>query len=94
MMRIDFMLPACYSTGSCVLCGCTTTALQMATKSCDKPCYPRLMNKQQWEDFKQGMFILDDKGRWVLRSNQEYIIFYPKDGSQKQLLYPLNKQNL
>ena len=52
--RISSMNPKCYSDGQCVLCGCQTTALQMAKKSCDAPCYPPLMNKKEWGAFKEN----------------------------------------
>jgi len=42
----------CYSNGSCKMCGCETTHLQMANKSCDKPCYPVMMNKEDWTNYK------------------------------------------
>lgn len=45
----------CYTQGSCVKCGCQTTHLQMANKKCDGDCYPPMMNKVLWENFKMGM---------------------------------------
>ena len=55
--RISSMDRQCYNDGSCKLCGCTTTALQMANKECDKPCYPKMMNKKEWEFFKKGKTV-------------------------------------
>ena len=52
-VRINSMDPICYGNGECKLCGCQTTALQMANKACDKPCYPSMMNKKQWDFFKE-----------------------------------------
>ena len=49
--RIRWMDSQCYSDGACKLCGCATTALQMADKSCDKPCYPPMMDKDQWRRY-------------------------------------------
>ncbi len=51
--RILSMDDVCYREGSCQICGCETTALQMANKACDKPCYPRMMNKFEWRVFKE-----------------------------------------
>lgn len=51
--RIKIMDPLCYNTGSCRICGCETPALQMANKACDKPCYPKMMGRKDWEDFKK-----------------------------------------
>lgn len=50
--RIMVMDEDCYSQGQCKLCGCSTTALQMANKACDKPCYPKMMNKKNWKKYK------------------------------------------
>ncbi len=55
----------CYEMGSCKICGCETTALQMCSKSCNKPCYPPMMNKKQWKKFKTGStVIIDDQNCW------------------------------
>ena len=45
--------PECYEEGYCKMCGCNTTALQMANKPCNKPCYPKMMSKQDWGNFKK-----------------------------------------
>lgn len=50
--RILEMNQICYMRGSCIHCGCETTALQMADKTCDGYCYPTMMNKEEWEKFK------------------------------------------
>ena len=52
--RMASMNPKCYSDGQCVMCGCQTTALQMANKSCNAPCYPPLMGAKEWEAFKEN----------------------------------------
>lgn len=51
--RIQRMKPECFSEGSCQICGCETTKLQMAYKSCDGKCYPVLMGAGDWKHFKQ-----------------------------------------
>ncbi len=51
--RISVMDPKCYAEGYCKECGCNTTALQMANKQCNKPCYPEMMGKKDWENFKK-----------------------------------------
>lgn len=50
--RISEMDIECFESGSCKICGCDTTALQMANKQCGKPCYPKMMNKKEWKEFK------------------------------------------
>lgn len=54
--RIKVMDQECYEMGQCKMCGCATTALQMANKACDKPCYPLMMSKKEWEIFKKGNY--------------------------------------
>lgn len=63
--RIKWMDKECYDNGSCKICGCETTALQMCNKSCEKPCYPSMMNKKQWEVFKKGSTYTDKHGKWM-----------------------------
>lgn len=58
-VRIKSMSKKCYSTGQCTMCGCKTTALQMANKACDKPCYPKMMKKSLWKWVQLGYPILD-----------------------------------
>jgi len=65
--RISVMNKECYMKGSCIKCGCNTTELQMANKRCDGICYPTMMNKKDWEQFKQGRVVIDGKkdGAWI-----------------------------
>lgn len=50
--RINSMNKECYNQGSCIMCGCRTTHLQMANKSCDNPCYPAMVKKRTWNFWK------------------------------------------
>lgn len=78
--RIKWMNPICYEQGSCVKCGCETTALQMANKSCDMPCYPPMMKKDEWEKFKNGKNHVDKKTSIVWRTAKKgkpFIYFKP-----------------
>lgn len=59
--RINKMDKKCYNDGQCKICGCSTIALQMANKSCPKPCYPKMMNKRQWNNYKP--FIKNELGK-------------------------------
>lgn len=69
--RIASMNPECFSSGQCVMCGCQTTALQMAKKSCEAPCYPPLMGKKEWEEFKnnEGGTISGVKWKYFKKSH-------------------------
>mgnify|MGYP003589323049 FL=1 len=61
-VRIESMDRECYNSGACKKCGCATTALQMANKSCEGFCYPSMMNKSQWEyAVKNARIIKDSK---------------------------------
>lgn len=62
--RINSMNKACYFQGSCIKCGCTTTALQMCNKPCEGDCYPRMMNRLEWMEIihTQTFNIFEDKG--------------------------------
>ena len=63
--RLIWMDKDCYNEGSCKICGCQTIQLQMCNKSCDKPCYPAIMNRKTWDKFNVGrLFFRDKNGLW------------------------------
>jgi len=70
--RIKYMNPKCFATGSCEICGCKTTALQMSNKACDNPCYPTMMNSKRWKSFKGGGTHFDRtlKMFWQIRNSE------------------------
>lgn len=87
------MNKACYENGECVICGCQTTALQMANKACDQPCYPEMMDKKLWRNFRSGLpfYDLDTRIEWwwttiyiVGTKNQRTEVLYKDD----LLIYP------
>ena len=47
--RINSMRRTCYQQGQCELCGCKTTHLQMANKTCEGNCYPIMLNRKDWK---------------------------------------------
>lgn len=70
-LRIEeWMDRECLNNGECKICGCITPALQMANKSCDKPCYPPMMNKTQWDFFKKYEWMSTNKGVWFVESDE------------------------
>ena len=69
-VRINSMDRQCYYDGQCKMCGCTTTALQMANKACDKPCYPKMLTKSKWWLFKRTKTIIIDGVLWRLKNNK------------------------
>lgn len=52
-MRINSMDSICYKNGECKICGCQTTHLQMCNKACNKPCYPKILPKKDWNFLKK-----------------------------------------
>lgn len=54
--RIKVMDPQCYNEGSCKICGCETTKLQMADKSCDGNCYPHMMPAFKWQHVRNIIY--------------------------------------
>ena len=63
--RIKNMNHECYNKGECIKCGCATTALQMASKTCAGACYPRMLNKKMWRIFKRGIWLYADGYYWL-----------------------------
>ena len=77
-MRLHSMQDVCYDEGSCQLCGCETPALQMANKACDKPCYPFMLVKTDWQAFKKFKKWAElDKDLNIIRTwkieNEEFV---------------------
>jgi hypothetical protein len=80
-LRISVMDKSCYTSGACKLCGCSTTALQMANKSCDKPCYPTMMSRKEWRAFKAGFIAVDKKTKriWLYENENKIESFNLED---------------
>lgn len=70
--RITCMDTTCYAQGSCKLCGCETTHLQMCNKSCEKPCYPAMVNKEDWKNFKQGEYTTQELLGWYYTNKKTF----------------------
>lgn len=47
--------PECWRTGACVFCGCEIIPKTTADIGCenDPPCYPEMMDKKKWKEFKK-----------------------------------------
>ena len=69
-LRINSMDEECFNNGQCKMCGCKTTALQMANKECDKPCYPKMLSRNKWIKFVLdsmfGVSTVIDGRRWII----------------------------
>lgn len=66
-VRINSMDEECYLSGSCKICGCATTALQMANKPCEADCYPKMLSRQEWKCiFKNKNILMVENELWKL----------------------------
>jgi len=52
LYRISVMNPSCISNGMCP-CQCEVPAKQIEDRACELNCYPAMMNKEDWEEFKR-----------------------------------------
>ena len=68
--RIRSMDQECYNAGECKLCGCQTTALQMADKACDKPCYPSMLSRNKWWLLKRTKGLTIKGEYWTYRQSK------------------------
>lgn len=50
------MSPECWKEGHCIQCGCEILPKTTADMACENPpyCYPEMMGKENWEDFKKN----------------------------------------
>lgn len=55
--RLFVMNKECLSNGECIMCGCSTPALQMANKTCEARCYPYMMDATDWHIYKREYSI-------------------------------------
>lgn len=75
-IRINSMDSQCYKEGQCKMCGCSTTALQMCDKACDKPCYPPMLNKEAWEKFKSYKYFPFGDMWWKLKIREDKMFYF------------------
>lgn len=55
--------PECWKSGACIQCGCVIKDKITADMGCENPpyCYPEMMKKKEWEQYKQ------DKGIYIFK---------------------------
>lgn len=70
--RIFAMKKECLNKGECILCGCSTTALQMCNKVCDGNCYPAMMSKRRWVKFQAGNCLEFEGWYWKIEDGKLY----------------------
>lgn len=66
-VRIKSMNEQCYTSGSCIMCGCRTTHLQMANKPCEGACYPTMLNRREWKYIKSRNVMVIKNELWYLK---------------------------
>lgn len=84
-LRIKLMDRECYYNGSCKMCGCGTTELQMCNKACENKCYLPMMNKKEWFyfkvmviDFYKNDIEITTKAVKLLFIKENFDLFYSK----------------
>lgn len=60
--RIKCMKKECIMNGSCLECGCDIPQLAYCDKACEGDCYPPMMNKKEWYNWKENGFFIDHEG--------------------------------
>ena len=69
-IRINSMNQQCYLNGSCKMCGCKTTHLQMANKACEGLCYPQMQTKKNWNLLKNKKIVISNKKAWQVNNSR------------------------
>lgn len=48
--------PKCWLSGNCIQCGCDVLGKTMEDRACENPpyCYPQMMKKDDWEEYKKA----------------------------------------
>ena len=57
--REKLALPECIKNKQCY-CGCDMPDMLYADKTCERNCYPEMMNKETWENYKKQNNITND----------------------------------
>ena len=74
--RINSMRRTCFNNGECEECGCSTTALQMANKTCGGNCYPIILNRKNWKWAKKHNCFPDKVNMEIWKLDQKNKKFY------------------
>jgi hypothetical protein len=76
LMQVKKHSQECYATAQCKHCGCDIPALTFSNKSCHGNCYPLMMSKYKWNEYKKEMLLMSDKE--VKKSNSSKLPKKPK----------------
>jgi len=66
-VRIKSMDRQCFNDGSCKICGCKTTNLQMANIACEGDCYPVMVSRSRWKYLKEGNIMVIQDKLWKIK---------------------------
>ncbi len=89
--RLSVMDKECYSSGSCIKCGCDTPALQMASKACEGKCYSPMLDKNIWNIVKK-ISIFETKIKPPILTVAES---FPEKEDDEEYVWPIMaKENL
>lgn len=55
--QVQDVSPVCWDDGNCIICGCNTVEKTMEDRPCEGSCYPKMMSKEKWEEYKKLMEI-------------------------------------
>ena len=78
--RIAVMNPLCRSQGSCIKCGCETTALQMCNKACEGNCYPKMMEARNW--YCKSSVPVDKESIWLYNPRKQMYELFKIQGKE------------
>jgi hypothetical protein len=56
-IQVEYKAPDCWEAGHCTVCGCELTGKTMEDRACSNeefgdPCYPAMMNEEEWNVYK------------------------------------------
>ena len=76
LMQVKKHSLECYTAAQCKHCGCDIPALTFSNKSCHGDCYPLIMSKSKWNDYKKEMLLMS--GKQVKKTNPAKLPKKPK----------------
>lgn len=58
---VQLLSPECWKQGHCIQCGCEIIGKTKADMGCENEpyCFPEMMNKKDWKDFKLTHPLID-----------------------------------
>lgn len=68
--RVGTIPHKCWEEGSCQSCGCSVPQLQLANKTCGNKCYPKMLNRKDWKEFKKIHVYKEEGKNWFLQKER------------------------